>query len=289
MSSRWKKWLKLGLKLLVLGLVVWFVHDALIGAIEKLGEAEFHWRPGWLLLAGVLYSIGLVPTGFFWCRVLRALGQPVQFFPAVRAYCIGHLGKYVPGKAMVIVLRAGLVRSGGVDLGIGAASVFVETLTTMSVGAVLGAAVLAVRLRDERFLFWGSLGMALVGITPTLPPVFRRLVRLARISRSNPEAAAKLSGLGFDTLLIGWVTSVVAWLFLAVSLWATFRGMGIHDAPLFAYLPEYVAAVTLSTVAGFLSMIPGGFGVREAVLLSVIPRLFANVVTQPQAIVASGL
>ena len=77
------------------------------------GQGEYSWDfdPGWLGLAGVLYLLGLLPAGLFWHRVLLVLGQDARLGETLRAYYIGHLGKYVPGKAMVVVIRAGLIRS----------------------------------------------------------------------------------------------------------------------------------------------------------------------------------
>ena len=42
--------------------------------------------------------------------MLRETGQKVQFGEAVRAFYISQLGKYVPGKWMVILLRRVLLR-----------------------------------------------------------------------------------------------------------------------------------------------------------------------------------
>ena len=38
---------------------------------------------------------------FFYEDILKASPTPVRLFPALRAYLVSHLGKYVPGKAMV--------------------------------------------------------------------------------------------------------------------------------------------------------------------------------------------
>ena len=40
---------------------------------------------------------------------MRASPTPLGLAAAIRAYLISHLGKYVPGKAMVVVMRVGLV------------------------------------------------------------------------------------------------------------------------------------------------------------------------------------
>ena len=59
----------------------------------------------WLLLSAVLYVVSWLPSVWFWRELMRALGGRPDFAAAARAYYCGSLGKYVPGKAMVLVLR----------------------------------------------------------------------------------------------------------------------------------------------------------------------------------------
>ena len=57
----------------------------------------------------------MLPMWWFWYRTLQAFGQAPEGLSSLRAFFIGHLGKYVPGKAMVVVLRTALVRGARVD------------------------------------------------------------------------------------------------------------------------------------------------------------------------------
>jgi uncharacterized membrane protein YbhN (UPF0104 family) len=275
--SRRTKWLLLALKLLIVALVVWFVRGTLLKAWQQIGEHRWSLDPAWLGAAGGLYLLGLLPAGLFWCRVLRVLGQEAGLGETLRAYFIGHLGKYVPGKAMVVVLRAGLVRSHRVDTTVAAASVFFETLTMMAVGACLAAGILAVRLREERLMFWVAIGLMAVAGLPTVPPVFKSLAglstRLAGKGQPHPATQAGLAKLGYGTLALGWACMGLSWVILGLSLWATLRAMGIDQFGPWAHLSSYTASVALAMVAGFLSLIPGGLGVRDLILVQLIERL----------------
>ena len=286
-KSNPKKWLKTAIKLLIVIVVFWAIRGTLLDAWGKMGQYEWHLEPQWLVVAGVLYLLGLLPAGLFWHRVLRVLGQEARLGETLRAYFIGHLGKYVPGKAMVVVLRAGLIRSHRVDTGIAAVSVFFETLTMMAVGACIAAGIIAAQLGHKQFLFYGAVGLMLVAGLPTLPPIFRRLVRLAGVGKSDPTTGEKLEKLGYGTLAVGWGAMCVVWVMLGLSLWATFRAIGIDDLGPVEYLSHYTAAVSLSMVAGFLSLIPGGLGVRDGILIELIVPLFG--VVAAQAVVAGAL
>ncbi len=295
-SAGGKKWLMRAVKLLIVALVLAFVHRTLVDAWHGLDQYEWELRPGWFLLAGGLYLLGLLPAAVFWYRVLHVLGQHPRWGETMRAYYIGHLGKYVPGKAMVVVIRAGLIRSHRVQTGLAAVSVFVETLTMMAVGAFVAAAFLATRalagpldtpeaagfadqavaLFGKHFLLVVAVGLMIVAGLPTVPQVFRRLVRLAGVGRSDPEIADKLQRLGFGTLALGWLLMLVGWGLLGVSFWAILQAIGTENLSLAADLPLYTAAVSLAMVAGFLSLIPGGAVVRELVLLELIAPRFGE-------------
>jgi glycosyltransferase 2 family protein len=282
-----KKWLMPALKLAIVALVVWFVRDTLLKAWNEIGQEQWHFDWLWMAIAGALYLVGLLPAALFWHRVLHVLGQKVRLGETLRAYYIAHLGKYVPGKAMVVIIRAGMVRSQRVHVGVAAASVFFETLTMMAVGAFLAAGIVAARLREESLWFWIAIGMMALSGLPTLPPIFRRLARLAGVGKSDPDVAEKLGKLGYGTLILGWICMAVVWIILGLSLWATFRAMGIEHISPWQYLPSYVASVSMALVAGFVALIPGGLVVREGVMLELLTRLFE--VNAAEAAIASAL
>lgn len=284
-----KKWLLLAVKLAIIGVVLWAVGDTLWSGVVTLWTDgwQLHWP--WVILAGAVYLLGLLPAGIFWWRVLWVLGQKTRFRDTMRAYYIGHLGKYVPGKAMVVVLRAGLLQPGGARLSVAAAAVFFETLTMMAVGAFWAAAILAVWFRGHWTLCAVAIGLMLAAGIPTLPPLFRRLARLARVAKSDPETQEKLDDIGFGTLATGWGMMTICWAMLALSLWATLKAMGIEGLDLIADFPRYLASVSLAMVAGFLSLIPGGLFVRDGILAELIEPYFSQVITPLPAVVTAGL
>ncbi len=239
------------------------------------------WTPDyiWLGLAGAFYIIGYVPAALFWRYSMQAFGQRPGLYEALRAYYIGHLGKYIPGKAVVVVLRSGLLNSERTRPGIAAAAVFLETLTMMAVGALLSALIVIVWFRDmpqSQYLVLLAAGLTLVAGGPIYPPFFRWTAKRLGLGRSDPEIDTKLAGLNVQTLGIGLGLMTITWIFLGLSLWATILGVGIDPGLLSEHLPRFVLAAALSVVLGFVLMIPGGIGVREAAMASVLTVYFVN-------------
>src|SRR5947207_3633655 len=89
---------------------------------QVLSRPELHDRPadwpwGALAAAAGLYLAGLACWGGFWVRLMRRQGEPLTWGRAARAYFVSQLGKYPPGKAWSVLLRATLVKPDGVRPG----------------------------------------------------------------------------------------------------------------------------------------------------------------------------
>ena len=271
LASTKQIWLIRGFKAVVFSLVVWGIRRAVLNAWEEFAAQEFalnQIRLSWLVAASFFYATGMLPMWWFWHRILWAFGQQPTVLGSLRAFFIGHLGKYVPGKAMVVVLRTSFVRGSAVDTTIAAVSVFVETLTMMAVGAFLAGAILAVRFTDQRLL--QTLAWSLMVFTglPTLPPVFRRLVIWLKVPTANPQVTDALQGLNSRLILSGWAACTIGWFLFGFSLWATLQAVpiGAAMASPWELAPRLTASVSLAMVAGFVSLMPGGILVRDVVL-----------------------
>ena len=266
------------IKWLIAGLVVIWVIREIIETGSEIVQFDWQLRPGWVLLAIACYLLGYLPAGVYWHIILRKLGQYPTFYESIRAYYIGHLGKYIPGKAMVVAIRAGLVRGQHVKTSVAVGSVFLETLTMMAVGAMISAVLLFVFFREQTFLMFVALGLMVVSGLPVIPFFFRKIVKIAGAVKGDDEMNRALSRFDTKTLLCGWGLMAVAWLFIGLSLCAAIKSVGIETGDLLQHLPRFVAASALSTVAGFLSMLPGGLGVREMVLTELMHRYFEAIV-----------
>ncbi len=261
------------LKLAIIGLVVWGICRSVDNAWDELTRQPFkitEMRVSWLALAAALYAAGLFPMAIFWNRLLVAMGQHPGMYESIRAHVIGHLGKYVPGKFMVILLRTGLIQGQRVDAAAATISVFAETLTMMASGAGLAAIILLVGFRDQYLLQWLAGGLMLATVFATLPPILRQIVKrlLTRNRGASTDLEHAAAEITWGLIAQGWAWNLLAWCMLACSLWATIQAIpGIPQVALSPSLfGRLIASTALAVVAGFLSLIPGGLFVREWVL-----------------------
>lgn len=277
----WRQpWVRWALRALVLVAVLWGVGRTAQEAIGQLKEYPWQIDARWLVAAGAFYLAGLLPMAWFWRRALVAVGQRPTWPTTLRAYFLGHLGKYVPGKVMVVVLRVGMLGSAVTSIRGAVVATVLETLTMMTVGACLAAVMSIVVLQLDAALSVMAASMAAVAVLPTLPPIARRLAGAAADSSEPSEASRdstkgnghgpSLQGINLRLLSTGWLTAVVCWALLGASLWATLQSIGVDDVRLIGDLPLLVATVSLAVVAGFLSLLPGGIGVRDALLMQLL-------------------
>jgi uncharacterized membrane protein YbhN (UPF0104 family) len=284
------RWFKPALRIIIFVVVAAGVGHAVWKAYGDVQRQEFSfydvdWR--WLVASGVIYLAGLAPSWLYWHLVVRSLGQRPSLVETLRGYYISHLGKYVPGKAMVVVVRAGMVAGPRTSGAVAAAAVFVETLTMMAVGAAIAAGLLAALYHEQTWLLALSLGLCACAAVPTLPPVFRFCVRLLRLDRARPEVGKAVERLNLRLMLVGWAMMALLWLLLGLSLLATIAsmpGVTLTAANLPQAVPLTVCCVALATVAGFVSMLPGGVAVRELVVISLLAPQYGEVVAVVSAV-----
>lgn len=287
---RWRARLMLLVQVVVVGLVAWGVWHNIQKAVDQIHRQDFTFaelRWSWIVAAGVLYLLGSTPMCLFWVHLMQAMQQRPRLWSAVRAFFIGHLGKYVPGKALVVVLRTSLVQGENMQRSVVATAVFAETLTMVSVGAVYAAVLIAIWFSQHHWLLLLAVGIGLAAGVVTLPPVFRMVVTVLRVSKINPDIEQKLAGLDYGVMAWGWGANLVGWTLLASSLYATLLSIPDADAQSVHFLqvfPLLAATVSLAMVAGFVTPIPGGMGIREYVIMEMMAPVFGPVVAVVAAI-----
>jgi uncharacterized membrane protein YbhN (UPF0104 family) len=289
---RWKRTTIAAVKAVVAAVVLWAVGRHVLRTWNDLADHRLTLRfePAWLVVSGLLYLTGLSAYGVFYEQILRASATPIRLVPALRAYLVSHLGKYVPGKAMVVVMRAGMAVPFGARASTAAIATFYETLMMMAAGGFVAAAGFAMAGDSGHVSFtmpgWGpaelpfyrlaalaGLGLGLAFLVVVAPPVFTRLAGVISlpIPGVGPEALPRLSG---GLLMRGLLWSSLGWILLGLSQLAVVRAMdasAMARIPTLGLVPVVIAAVALATIAGFVvAVLPGGLGVREGVLMSAL-------------------
>jgi len=258
--------LKLLLLIIVLGLVGWNLHVSWrdVGIAQLRAAVEVDWRWAALALLGLICVVLTSAAAWFWLlRRLDPAGLPLQLYGA---YCFSEMGKYVPGKVMLLFMRLERAERLGVSPLATTLSTVMENAAYIISGAAVGVVVLLHFMiqRNPAGHLWlllvaaCSIAVLLVAIHPR---VFYRLVNLAlsRLGRPVIEPGRRLP---MRSVMASTVMMLPCWFFGGVALWATIRCL----LPVgFDHFWALLSAYSFSVLLGIFSFLPGGLGVRELV------------------------
>lgn len=294
-ASPWRV-LRWAVLLIVLALVGWRARSLWIAGQASGAEVSIHF--GWLGAAAAIYLAGWLPSVWFWRCLLRDAGHHVGWLTILRAYYCGHLGKYVPGKATVLVIRSALLRSANVPTGTAAWTATWESLLVMGTGGLLGLGLAPQLLASPAIRdLPGPLGLAarhpfllaaavVVAVLAGFPWLTRLVTKATRWMLGPTSGDVSVST---RQVLIAVTAQAVGWLGHGLSLWWTLKGIGAtplgDSTP--GILAGLTAAVGLATALGFVAVFaPGGVGIREGLLIEALS--FSGLPLQ-QAVVVSIL
>jgi glycosyltransferase 2 family protein len=228
---------------------------------------------GWMFASAGLFVLGMSPAWLVWRQSLREMGEPAPIYPTLRAYYVSQVGKYIPGKAFVVVIRAALIRPFGVGIVPAVIASFVETLGLMAAGAAWAGALILLIAPGNWPLALLAVGLMLGTGIPTLPPIFRRIVGFLLRKRPEAETAPYLAGIDYRLMATSWLSFTVTWFALGASMGAlllAFPGSPSTLGEVAGLMPLLVATTALALVAGFLSLLPGGALVRELIVIALL-------------------
>jgi hypothetical protein len=262
----------LAARLIVIALVIYGIsrHVGSMSGEINWYALEIHW--GWLALSAGCYLAAQLVLSLFYRLVVRDMGGQPEPGRAACAYLVSQLGKYLPGKAMVIVIRAGMLRGRGVRASTAAFATFFETPTYLGAGAAIACGVLASGFGQEiagrNMLLAASGGLAVVLGVLMSPWVFRWILNMV----SLPFRAE-----GEEPPAVGWRTRailvpllLIVWCFVGASAVTCVDAVSPEPIPLIQW-PLLLAATSLAMAAGFAVVVmPGGLGVREWVIMEVL-------------------
>lgn len=248
----------------------------------------------WLVVSAGLYLVGLTMACAFWGWLLGQLGPTPAVLPLARAYFVGQLGKYVPGKAFALVMRAAMARQAGVTPGLAGMTAFYEVLTTMGSGVLVASGIyLVLAWQEPTFdagVSWGHAWRALVRLQPpedgfsagallvlalllcglilwpTTPVLFNRLAK--RLSTPFRDPARELPRLRWAHLGMGLFLGAIGWAFMGTGTACALHAVADAGLPwTAANVAQVTGILAIGYVAGFIILIaPGGLGVRELFL-----------------------
>lgn len=271
--------------IVVAGFSIFADADKILAELRKI-------HPGWVATAlGLAFSNYLLRMAK-WNYFLRLLGQRVPPGRSAAVFFAGLSMSMTPGKLGELLKALLLKDLSGVPVATTAPVVLGERLTDLLslVVMITGGVWILGYGWDVLLLATAMCGCVVLGV---LYPPFTRLAlwvaartpgvkRMAGPLREAFENMAALLAVG----PMAWATilSMAAWFLECVAFWLILRGLGVADAPLLQATFVYA----LGTVAGAVSMLPGGLVATEASMVLLLTEVL-DLTTMPVAVAATLL
>lgn len=276
----WGKW---GL----LALVLYFVGQKGCQLYQQQSESlyEIEIRPVWLILAGGCSFIAWLPSVWFWQRLMVASGEQADFWPTARAYYCGHLGKYIPGKVSVLLIRATLMKEFGVRASVSALTAAYETLAVMGVGLVIFLGLVPYVIHADQLAEWPSWIQEIHGHPRLVPvlvivvlfvslPLVSRLLDVVSEKLSKPELERATTDVRAKIprrlLYVGVFLFICSWMLHGLSLGLVLASLEENGVS-WKEWPLWTAAISAAFSLGFAAIFaPAGLGVREGLIAGIL-------------------
>lgn len=258
---------RLALPLLLLALAV----VAVVGLASRRAQLtdavqQLSWPS--VLLALLFALVGVLLMLMSWAVAVRDAGAALPLRDLVRIYCVGQVGKYLPGSVWPVVTQARLASRRGASPARVASGSLLNLAITVAVCLAFGGALLPFSGgRAAQQLWWAPvLAVPMLGVLH--PAVLNRLLALAGRVLKRDQLEISFTPRGVLTSA-GW--ALLGNLAFGAHLFALAHGLGVTGARGFVLS---TCAYSLAAGVGVVIILaPAGAGVREAVITAVLSPL----------------
>jgi glycosyltransferase involved in cell wall biosynthesis/uncharacterized membrane protein YbhN (UPF0104 family) len=213
-----------------------------------------------VMLAGVSLTAGCMVWWYLLDTLAPGTIPPLQH---LRVWALTNPARYVPGRIWHVTSLAAAMQARNVPLGSLLASVAIHLWMSILAACVLSASVLTHgRSAPVRFALSA---IALTGAILGCHPVVLRAVAFVfrrREGRTPSISWATMLAIGVADVGTYVVTGLASWLMLTATV-------GVERASVWQLVPANAA----SYLAGYVSLVPAGLGVRESVLTVLLQPL----------------
>lgn len=259
-------WLSVASAILVLVALLWFGDlGAVIDALAGLSAVR-------LAVALALVTVAYALRFGKWHLLVRRLGLPVGPRRSLQVFLSGLMMSVTPAK-LGEMWKSVLLAQDGIPVARSLPAIAVERLVDFAAIFLLACLGMALVWGFWWLVPLGLVAIVALGVVLRWRSLWTRLVAwLGR--RRRAERPARFLGLVAEgahnilapaTVLPALALGLTAWALEGVALWAILEGLGADTS-----WPVAIAAFCAGTLAGVVSLLPGGLGTTEAGMVGIL-------------------
>ena len=251
------------------GILLYAAGRQIVAELKKLHGREINLDLALLFAGALLYTAAMSCFASYWHQTALDMGGRPGSLEVQRAYFASQLGKYIPGKAWVILIRCALLDNQTTTTPVIIASTFYETLAMMAAGSALALVALLAVGDAQPAMCALAAGLTAGLLLAVLPPVFGRLTTWT--ARSFQKAGSiPIATITYATWFQAFRYCIPGWMVMGLSLLLIAGSLGISMFSLPGFLLA-CGSIALAVVGGFAVLIvPAGLGVREWVMMQTL-------------------
>jgi uncharacterized membrane protein YbhN (UPF0104 family) len=254
---------------------------------RNFGELRAHpWRADPLLLVvSLLAHVGVLAWGVLvWRLLITAIAPDAPpLRRLLRIWFLSSLARYIPGKVFQFVAVAQLAGRESMGSSVLIATLVVHTLVSVATALLVGVILLAPAVLGAGTAIGVVVGAVVLAVCLVHPALARMAMGLVRRlpARFALDTVSWRGSWGHGVAIL--VASVVGWFLYGVAFYLLISALSPMEPGAYARI---TAANALSFVAGFLSLLPAGLGVREVALSELLKGVLPGGVAPMVAVVA---
>lgn len=240
-------------------------------AINDLTGFDYQLNPVYLGASFFFIVVAYLVQFVIWLYVARSFGIKLPFLTAAYAWSLSQLGKYIPGKIGILLIRIDIHKETSKRAMTVATAV--EFITTMAAACllVLISIVFIPGWLSFSSVLWTTLIMAFLFLIILYPPVLKKITDFAfRLIKREP--LDKLPSYGLLLLLVG--ANMLVFIPYGLGLFFAFKCFYPVDWNYFLIITGVYYAAALVGIAAIFA--PAGLGVREGIVFLVLPALISK-------------
>ncbi|MBC7233220.1 MAG: flippase-like domain-containing protein [Chloroflexi bacterium] len=248
-----------------MGLSFIYLGYHLMHGLRQIDLAEFRPRPIPLILAILLYTIGVLIGSLCWSFILTGLGQELSLRTNIKVHLSANIVKYLPGYGWQILGKAYLCNRQGIPSGLIGVSLALEFFSIV----LTGLWVIVLTVPETLLHAWGLAklspwrlpGMAfLTALLIVAPRLLQRMLQYVGMRRKH----AYQLRIVYKPLWFMLVLMILAWLLLGATLYTLTSALypvALTDLPSLTFAWATSSLFSLAVI-----FVPTGLGVREGML-----------------------
>lgn len=254
---------RLSLFALTLCAVGWFVARN----YRRIEHVSFDFDAKLLVLAFLSVAAAFLLRFGVWLRLASFIGLDAPRLEAGRAYFLSVLARYIPGKVGLALVRVEAYRGyPGAKVVMGTAMELTAALSAALLLAFIGLAAAPVEF--PRYLRWAALAATVPLLAALYPPILRAVANTAlRLIRRPP--IEDFTPFRINVMLVG--LYMIPGLLHGLGLFLLLNALSPVSARYYLAITGSYYTASLAGLVAFFA--PGGLGVREGVLLLVLPLI----------------